>query len=38
MSKNIIEQHYKGRIYVQNIENGAKFTIEIGTHKDENEK
>ncbi len=38
MSKNIIEQHYKGKIYVQNIENGAKFIIEISAHGDENEK
>jgi C4-dicarboxylate-specific signal transduction histidine kinase len=30
MSKNIIEQHYRGRIYAQNIQNGAKFTIEVG--------
>ncbi|MDQ1338824.1 MAG: hypothetical protein QG617_1792, partial [Campylobacterota bacterium] len=38
MSKNIIEQHYKGRLYAQNIENGAKFVIEVGIHKEENEK
>lgn len=35
MAKSIIEQHYKGRIYAQNIPDGAKFTIEIGR---ENEK
>lgn len=39
MSKSIIEQHHKGRIYAQNIENsmgeitGAIFTIEIGGNK-----
>ncbi|MFA5454511.1 MAG: ABC transporter substrate-binding protein [Sulfurimonas sp.] len=38
MSRNIIEQHYRGRIYAQNIENGAKFVIEVGIHKEENEK
>lgn len=38
MSKNIIEQHYRGRLYVQNIENGVKFVIEVGIHKEENEK
>ncbi|MDO9266914.1 MAG: ABC transporter substrate-binding protein [Sulfurimonas sp.] len=38
MSKNIIEQHYKGRLYAQNIENGVKFVIEVGIHKEENEK
>lgn len=38
MSKNIIEQHCNGKLYVQNIENGAKFTIEICAHKEENEK
>ena len=30
MAKSIIEQHHKGKIYAQNIQNGAKFTIEIG--------
>lgn len=30
MAKSIIEQHHKGKIYAQNISNGAKFTIEIG--------
>lgn len=30
MAKSIIEQHHKGKIYVQNIPSGAKFTIEIG--------
>lgn len=35
MAKSIIEQHYKGKIYAQNIPDGAKFTIEIGR---ENEK
>ncbi|MDQ1338821.1 MAG: hypothetical protein QG617_1789 [Campylobacterota bacterium] len=34
MSKNIIEQHYKGRIYAQNIQNGAKFTIEVGRNNE----
>lgn len=38
MSKNIIEQHYRGRLYVQNIENGVKFVIEVGINKEENEK
>jgi len=30
MAKSIIEQHHKGKIYAQNIPDGAKFTIEIG--------
>ncbi len=30
MAKSIIEQHHKGKIYAQNIPEGAKFTIEIG--------
>lgn len=34
MSKNIIEQHYRGRIYAQNIQNGAKFTIEVGRNSE----
>jgi len=34
MSRNIIEQHYRGRIYAQNIENGAKFIIEVGRHNE----
>jgi hypothetical protein len=34
MSKNIIEQHYRGRIYAQNIKNGAKFTIEVGRNSE----
>lgn len=34
MSKNIIEQHYRGRIYAQNIENGAKFIIEVSRHNE----
>jgi signal transduction histidine kinase len=34
MSKNIIEQHYRGRIYAQNIQNGAKFTIEVGRNNE----
>lgn len=38
MSKNIIEQHYKGRLYAKNIENGVKFVIEVGIHKEVNEK
>lgn len=38
MSKNIIEQHYRGRLYAQNIENGVKFVIEVGINKEENEK
>ena len=29
MTKMLIEQNMKGKVYVQNIENGAKFTIEI---------
>ena len=38
MSKSIIEQHYRGKIYLQNIENGAKFIIEMAISEDENEK
>ncbi|DAB27797.1 MAG: histidine kinase [Sulfurimonas sp. RIFOXYD12_FULL_33_39] len=37
MSKNIIEQHRNGKIYAQNIKDGAKFIIEICVHKEENE-
>ena len=29
MTKNIIESHLSGRLYVQNTENGAKFFIEL---------
>jgi len=29
ISKNMIEEHMDGKIYVQNIDNGAKFTIEL---------
>jgi len=38
MSKNIIKQHLDGKLYVENIQNGAKFIIEVGISKDENEK
>ncbi|MDT8339666.1 MAG: ATP-binding protein, partial [Sulfurimonas sp.] len=38
MSKNIIKQHSGGKLYVENIQNGAKFTIEIALSKEENEK
>lgn len=38
MSKSIIEQHHKGKIYQQNIQNGAKFIIEIAISEDEDEK
>lgn len=38
MSKNIIKQHSGGKLYVQNIQNGAKFTIEIAASEEENEK
>ncbi|MBE0515615.1 HAMP domain-containing sensor histidine kinase, partial [Sulfurimonas sp.] len=38
MSKNIIKQHSSGKLYVENIQNGAKFTIEIAISEEENEK
>lgn len=38
MSKSIIEQHHKGKIYLQNIEDGAKFIIELQASEDEDEK
>jgi len=31
ISKNMIEEHMNGRLYVTNIKNGAKFTIELPT-------
>jgi len=31
ISKNMIEDHMNGKIYVKNVENGAKFTIELPT-------
>jgi C4-dicarboxylate-specific signal transduction histidine kinase len=38
MSRSIIEQHYGGKIYLQNIENGAKFIIELAIDKEIDEK
>lgn len=38
MSKNIIKQHSGGKLHVENIQNGAKFTIEIAAREEENEK
>jgi len=38
MSKSIIEQHHKGKIYLQNIEDGAKFIIELQASEDEDER
>lgn len=38
MSKSIIEQHHKGKIYMQNIDNGAKFIIELQASEDEDER
>lgn len=38
MSKNIIKQHKGGKLYVENIQNGAKFTIEIAASEEENGK
>ena len=38
MSKSIIEQHHGGKIYLQNIENGAKFIIELQASEDKDEK
>lgn len=35
MSKSIVEQHYRGKIYAQNIDGGAKFIIEVGRHNEE---
>ncbi len=38
ISKSIIEQHHKGKIYMQNIGNGAKFIIELQASEDEDER
>ena len=38
MSKNIIKQHKNGKLYVENIQGGAKFTIEVSIDEDEDEK
>ncbi len=38
MSKNIIKQHKEGKLYVENIQDGVKFTIEVGISEDENEE
>jgi len=32
ISKNMIEDHMNGKLYVENVANGAKFTIELPTH------
>ena len=36
MAKMIIEEHSHGKIYVENVDNGAKFTIEMPVYKEEN--
>ena len=38
MTKNIVEQHRGARIFAQNIEDGVKFTIEIGLNRERDEK
>ena len=29
MSKIIVEEHHNGKIYVENIDDGARFTVEL---------
>jgi signal transduction histidine kinase len=38
MAKSIIEQHHGGKIYAQNVEDGVKFIIEIGTKRADEKK
>ncbi|MDY0122650.1 ABC transporter substrate-binding protein [Sulfurimonas sp.] len=38
MSKNIIKQHKDGKLYVENIQGGAKFIIEVGISEDKDEE
>jgi C4-dicarboxylate-specific signal transduction histidine kinase len=38
MSKQIVQKHLKGNLYVKNTQHGAKFFIEIPLNKEDNEK